>query len=100
MTKIKKYVEHIDDEICGAKEYAEKALEYKAAGDANRYNKYKEMANDELKHAMTIHDFAVQDIEKLKAVYPNIPDDMLGKWESAHKDYVERVAWIKQMLAM
>lgn len=100
MTKIKKYVEHIDDEINGAKEYAEKALEYKAMGDNTRYTKYKEMASDELKHAMIVHEFAVQDIEKLKAVYPTIPNDMLEKWETAHKDYVERMAWVKQMLTL
>ena len=100
MTKIKRYVERIDEELCDAKYYAEKALEYKAAGDADRYAKYKAMAQDELGHAMTVHEFAVRDIEKLRAVYPTIPAEMLEKWEKAHVDYVDRAAWIKQMLAM
>ena len=34
------YIEKINDEINGAKEYIEKALWYKAKGDNNRYTKY------------------------------------------------------------
>ena len=100
MTKIKKYAERIDEELCDAKYYAEKALENKAAGNQDRYAKYKQMATDELSHAMTVHEFAVRDIESLKAVYPTIPSEMMDKWEKSHVDYVERAAWIRQMLAM
>ena len=100
MTKIKNYVENIADELDGAKEYIEKALEYKVAGDPNRYSKYKEMSMQELNHAMAIHEFAAQDIEQLKSVYPDIPQDMMDKWERSHKDFVEKAAWIKQMQAM
>ena len=100
MKMIKKYVEKIDEEICGAKDYAEKALECKAMGESDRYTKYKAMAADELNHAMTIHEFAAQDIEKLKSVYPDVPQEMMEKWEKSHKEYVERVAWVRQMLSM
>ena len=100
MTKIKKYVEDIAEELDGAKNYAEKALEYKASGDSMRYAKYKEMSVQELGHAMTIHEFATQDIEKLKSVYPEIPQKMLDKWEKSHVEYVEKAAWIRQMQAM
>ena len=40
MKKIKDYVDKINDEIEGAKEYIEKALWYKAKNDNNRYVKY------------------------------------------------------------
>jgi hypothetical protein len=100
MTKIKKYVENIAEELDGAKDYIEKALEYKASGNNMRYTKYKEMSIQELGHAMTIHEMAAQDIEQLKAVYPDIPHEMMEKWEDAHKDFVEKAAWIKQMQAM
>jgi hypothetical protein len=99
MKSIKKYVDHIEDEIEGAKEYAEKYVECKAKGNMTNANKYKEMANDELKHANYIHGFAVEEIEELKKVYTP-PVDMQEKWDKAHKEYVEKVAWIKQMLAM
>jgi len=100
MTKIKKYVEDMAEELDGAKHYMETALEYKAAGNSDRYTRYKEMSVQELGHALSLHDFAVQDIEKLKSVYPEIPSDMMDKWQKAHVNYVEKAAWIKQMQAM
>ena len=100
MKKIKDYVEKIEDEIEGAKEYIEKALWYKAKGDNNRYVKYKEMSIQELGHAMTIHQFAAEDIEALEKVYPEIPEAMQDKWDKSHNEYVEKVAWLKQMQNM
>ena len=105
MTKIKKYVDNIADELHDAKCYMEKALEYKAMGPnvpgaMDRYNGYKAMSVQELEHAGRIHEYAVQDIEALKAVYPEIPQDMMEKWEHSHKEFVEKSAWIKQMQAM
>ena len=100
MTKIKKYVEDIAEELDGAKNYIETALDYKVSGNTARYTKYKEMSVQELGHAMNLHEFAAQDIEQLKSVYPNIPQDMMDKWEHSHKEFVEKAAWIKQMQAM
>lgn len=99
MRAIKKYVEAIDEEIEGAKEYAEKYVECKAKGDMSKANRYKEMASDELKHAMYQHEWAVVEIEEIGKVF-TAPADMMEKWEKAHKEYVEKVAWIKQMLAL
>jgi predicted RNA-binding protein with RPS1 domain len=99
MTIIKKYVEAIEDEVCGAKEYAEKAIEAKARGDMPMSIRYKEMSNDELKHAMYIHEMATREVAKISEVYTP-PVEMLEKWENAHKKYVEEVALIRQMLEM
>ena len=99
MRTIKKYVDMIDEEIESAKEYAEKYVECKAKGDMNRANRYKEMANDELKHSSYIHEWAVKEIEEISKVY-TAPVEMMEKWDKAHKEYVEKVAWIKQMLSM
>ena len=100
MTKIKKYVEEIAEELDSAKSYMETALEYKAAGNTNRYTRYKEMSMQELAHAMSLHEFAVQDIEQLKTVYPTVPQEMQEAWDRSHVNYVEKAAWIKQMQAM
>ena len=100
MKKIKDYIIKIDDEINGSKEYIEKGLWYKAKGDMTRYNKYKEMSIQELGHAMTIHQFASEDIEALEKVYPDIPEDMMDKWNKSHNEYVEKVAWLKIMQNM
>ena len=100
MKKIKDYVEKMNDEIEGAKEYIEKALWYKVKNDTNRYTKYKEMSIQELGHAMMIHQFAAEDIEALERVYPDIPEEMQDAWNKAHNNYVDKVAWIKQMQNM
>ena len=100
MNKIKKYVKQIEDELDGAKNYMEKALEYKASGNSDRYNGFKDMSIAELGHATRLHQYAVQDIDALKAVYPEIPSGMMKKWEDAHVNYVEKAAWIKQMQSM
>ena len=100
MTKIKKYVEGMKEELDSAKAYMEQALEWKAAGNSTRYARYKEMSSQELAHAMSLHEFAVQDIEQLKTVYPEVPVEMQEKWDKAHVKYVEKAAWIRQMQAM
>jgi hypothetical protein len=99
MRFIKNYVSAIDEEVEGAKDYAEKYVEAKARGDMGKANRYKEMANDELKHATYVHEWAVASISELSKIY-SAPVEMQEAWEKAHKEYVERVAWIKQMLAL
>lgn len=99
MKVIKDMVEHINDEICGAKDYAEKYVEAKAEGNSMWANRYKEMAQDELKHAMYMHELAVTKIDQIRQVYEPSAD-MEEKWDKAHKEYVEKVAWIKTMMNM
>lgn len=99
MKKIQKLVDQMCEEIEGAKEYAECALEFKANGNTAWASKYKGMAEDELKHAMIIHDRATEEIATLSKVYtPQV--EMEEKWSTAHKGYVEKAAWVKQMLSM
>lgn len=99
MRKIQKYVKQIDEELCGAKNYAECYVEYKAKGDSTWASRFKEMANDELRHAMFIHDLATQEIAQLNTVF-TAPVEMQEAWDKSHVEYVEKEAWIKQMLAM
>lgn len=99
MKTIKKYVEAIKDEVHGAKEYAEKYVECKAKGNTSMATRYKEMANDELKHAMYEHEWAVKEIEEISKIY-TAPLEMQEAWDKSHKEYVEKVAWIKQMLTL
>ena len=99
MKSIKKYVEQLEEELEGAQDYAERYVECKAKGNMTRANRFKEMANDELKHSGYIHEMAVQEIEEIKKVY-TAPVEMQEKWEKAHKIYIEKAAWIKQMLTL
>ena len=99
MTRIKNLADKIKDELCDAKDYAEEALYYKSKSNGEWYSRYKSMAEDELKHAGYLHDRVVSEIDQLKAVMTP-PEDMLDKWNHEHREYIEKAAWIKQMLAM
>lgn len=99
MKIIKRLVCKIDEELKDAQNYAEMYVEKKALNENEWATKFRLMAEDELRHAMIMHDYSVQKIERLRQVY-SPSEDMLDKWNKAHADYVDRVAWIKQMLAM
>ncbi len=92
-------VNKIDEELEGAKEYAESYLEWKSRGENDTYKRYKEMANDELKHSNYIHDIALSKIDRLEDVFV-APEEMREVWKSSHAKYVEKSAWIKTMLNM
>ena len=99
MRSIKYFVDAISEEIEDAKEYAEKYVECKAKGDMHTANRYKEMSNDELKHAMWLHEMAVAEITEISKVYV-APIAMQEAWDKSHREFTEKTAWIKQMLTM
>lgn len=99
MKMIKALVDQIEEELEGARCYTEEYLERKADGDNQWAGKYKSMAEDELKHAGNLHERAVAEIQKLRMVYTP-PAEMEEKWTLAHREYIEKAAWIKTMLAM
>lgn len=99
MTKIKKLIKEIDEEIEGAKCYIEMSLDYKVNGNAKWANRFKEMATDELKHADYLHELVAEEITLFSKIYTP-PTEMQDKWNESHAKYVERVAWIKQMMSL
>ena len=99
MKIIQKMADDIKDELNGAKEYAEKYLMLKSEGGVTLANRYKEMALDEIKHANYIHEEATNKISDLKGTYTP-PVEMEEKWEKMHKEYIEQMAFVKQMLSM
>lgn len=98
MKKIKELVDWIDDELEGAKCYAEKYVYHKAKGSRWAGN-FHQMADDELRHADMIHQLAIEEIEQLNTVF-KAPAEMQDKWDESHKKYVEKAAWVRQMLNM
>lgn len=99
MKRIMDYVDAIHEELCDAKHYAEEALYFKASGKQQEARWYAEMANDELRHADHIHSMAVDEINILEGTYKPT-QEMIDKWQHSHAEYVEKTAWVKQMLAM
>lgn len=98
MKRIKQLVDCIDEELEGAKDYAEMYLQLKADGNGMQ-SKFKDMAMDELRHAGYVHDYATEQINKLETVYTP-PVEMAEEWERSHRKYVEKAAWVRQMLTM
>lgn len=99
MKVIADLVEKIEEEIESAKDYAEMALDKKARGESEWYSRFKEMSNQEILHSTYLHDYALEQIEILGRVFiPN--QEMQRAWDASHKYYVEKIAWIKQMLSM
>lgn len=99
MKIIKEYVDMIDEELEGSLRYAEMYIEYKSKSDGYWYDRFKEMALDELKHAEYIHELATKKIEHIRKVY--IPtSEMQIKWNESHANYIERAEYIKQLLSM
>lgn len=97
MRYIGELTDWIEEEIEGAENYAEKYLEFKVNGNPFA-GKFKQMAGDELQHAMVIHELATGEIEKMKAVYAP-PVEMQEKWDKCHQKMVKKTEWIKEMLA-
>ena len=99
MNIIHNMLEHLDEELEGAAEYAEKYIEHKAKGDHTRATKYKEMAQDELNHASILRDFFIADMDSLKKVY-TLTEDESHMWEHGCKNINQHMAMVRQMLSM
>lgn len=97
MKIIKDYVNKIEDELESAQDYAEQYVYQKASGNSEYYSRYRLMSEQELDHAIFIHDIAVREIEKIRDVYQP-SQEMLDKWNASHAEYVQKVAMIRLML--
>ena len=99
MKRIAELVSRIDEELADAKAYAEKYVDCKSRGNTARSTKFKEMATDELKHSMYLHEMAVADIEEAsKTASPTA--EMQKMWDYQHLNYIDTTATIKNILAM
>jgi hypothetical protein len=92
-------LEHLEEEVEGAREYAEKYIECKARGNVARANRYKEMAQDELKHATMLREMDVADVSELKRVY-SITEEEQNAWDHGHKHLTDEMAMVMHILSM
>lgn len=99
MTKIRKFIERIDDELDDARNYAEKYIECKARGKTDSAGKYHTMSEDELKHAAWLHEMAAAETAEIEKVF-RPTEEMQSRWDESHRRYVEKAAWIRRMLEM
>lgn len=97
MRIVDEMVEHIREEIDGAKEYAEKYIESKAIGNTERANAYRQMALDEIRHAEHVRDFAIADVSEMRKVYTFTAEEE-ASWEHHLKSTMECLGWVKRMI--
>lgn len=97
MNKISAIIDDIDDELEGAQHYAEKYVEAKERGDHAMAERYRSMTQDELDHALFLHDHAEKEVEKLREKFVPTPE-MQSKFDEAHNRYFRTFEWIKNTI--
>lgn len=98
MREIKELVERIDDELAGAKKYAELAQEQRyITPDLSAL--YESHAYEELHHADELHTEAVIMIKRARAEGEKPTQEMLDRWNEEHKTYISKAAEIKAILS-
>jgi septation ring formation regulator EzrA len=99
MKMLEKMLDHLEDEIDGAREYAEKYIECKARGNVSRATRYKEMAHDELKHATFLKEMDVADVSELKRTY-HMTEEEQSAWDHGQKRLTDQMALVMHILSM
>lgn len=97
MKKIAMISDFIEDEIEGAEEYAQAALEYKVLDKAMADAAYT-AAMQELGHVDMWHTQVVRMIKEHQAAGKEVPAGMMDVYEWQHKKQIDAVTRIKMML--
>lgn len=98
MQRIRMIAEQIHKELESAEYYAEHYIQAKTDGKPDWSERAKIMAEDELRHATFLHEYAASEIDKLKKHY-RPSTKMQDAWDAAHKEYITHFDWIKDLLA-
>lgn len=99
MREIKELAENMKEELDGAEKYAKMYLTYKNENQSHAKKLY-EMAEDELKHAMYLHEIAIAKIKSVQSKEVDVPDFMMMLWEDEHKRYIDNMTKVKIMLTL
>lgn len=99
MRLIKHLSEQIEDEVCGAIDYAKDALEYKFSRPQLAELYYK-LANVEMTHVNELHEAVVKIVEEAKNKNVKVPSFMLEKWEEEHREMIDKMAEAKIYIGM
>lgn len=99
MKIIKMLVEQIEEEACGAEEYAKKAMQYKDE-DKALADTYSKLAEVELQHVDLLHTQAVRIINAWKSKGNEVPVAMQAIYDWEHQKSVDHIARVRVMLNM
>ena len=94
MKKIDNMRCHLDDEVKGARKYAEKYIFY-ANSKPIWAETYARMAKQEIEHAKNLHKMYQESVDEMKWV----PEDALEEWEHCVNKMSETIALVEIMLS-
>lgn len=99
MKDIKCLAEFMEEELEDAEKYAKKAIHYKDTDRAMAVM-YAGLAEDEIRHADTLHTHAVRLINEYRESGKTAPESMMTIWEWEHGKIIDHKARVKTMLDM
>lgn len=97
MKAIAKLVDLIDDELSGAQEYAELALQWKAAHPKTA-EAFHELASIEMTHVKKLHAEAERLIEEERSRSGEPPAAMLAVYDYEHRKQIKRAAETRALI--
>lgn len=96
-----KTIEHIsdmiDEEISDAEKYARCAIQYD--DDVELQRTFRTLSNEELGHAMKLHEQVVSLIKKYRDEHGEPPVKMMDRYEYIHDKQMRRYADVKVLLS-
>ena len=99
MEKIRELADHIDEEICDAKEYAMLALTYKDS-DSDLARTYYSLSLEEMDHMARLHKSVEEIIKKYREEKGDPPADMMKMYRILHENQIKRAVEVKNMQTM
>lgn len=99
MKLIEKLSEYIDEEINDAMKYAKCANVYKDENPALA-EMFIRLAEEEMKHMMTLHNQVVVTIEDYKRKNGEAPETMKTVYDILHRRHIDKAAEAKAVISM
>lgn len=99
MKVIKELVEMIEEEACGAEQYAKKAMQYKDE-DKALADTFAKLAETELQHVDLLHAQVVRIIKAWQAKGNEVPPAMEAVYDYTHQKSIDHVARVKTLINM
>ena len=97
MKTIEQLSDYIDEEVDDAMKYAKCAIQHDDDPELSRT--YKALANEELGHAMRLHEQVVRIIKKYRDEHGEPPEKMMDRYEYMHERHMKKYADAKVLLA-
>ena len=97
MKTIEQLSDYIEEEVDDAFKYAKCAIQHE--DDPELARTYRTLANEELVHAMKLHEQVARLIKKYRDEHGEPPEKMMDRYEYMHERHMKKYADAKVLLA-